>query len=56
MSTVSHANSLCSHVQTSSSKFLVVKEQIGQGTGVTKGDAGEAAAQAAYESLSRAQP
>jgi len=36
--------------------FLVAKEQIGQGIGPTKGDAGEAAAQSAYESLSRARP
>ena len=34
--------------------FLVANEEIGQGTGVTKGDAGEAAAQAAYERLSPA--
>jgi len=55
MSTVSLCLSPCSYVpEILSLCFLVAKEQIGQGTGATKGDAAEAAAEAAYENLSRA--
>ena len=56
MSTVRLCLSPCGHVPENFLfyYFLVANEQIGQGTGATKGDAGEAAAQAAYENLSRA--